>query len=162
MKSTESYILRGSKLVVYLMVGMPGSGKSTWIKENLPKLTVVSRDKIRAKLGFTESEDEKVVLTSGQEKQVTDEEYFMMAKLCKKKQSFVIDDTNTGRYRKDLIEFLRNYGATVVGVNMETPLEICIERRKGQIPEAAMRGIYRKMIPLRKQDVDDLENIKGY
>ena len=86
----------------------------------------------------------------------------MMAKLCKKKQSFVIDDTNTGKYRKDLIKFLHLYGATVVGINMETPLEICIERRMGQIPEAAMRGIYRKMIPLRKQDVDDLVNIKGY
>lgn len=162
MKTLESYKLTGSKFVVYLMVGIPGSGKSTWCKENQPKLPVISRDIIRAKLGFTENADEKVVLTSGQEHQVTSEEHFQIAKLCKKKQSFIIDDTNTGRYRKDMISFLKGYGATVVGVNMDTPLEICINRRRGQIPEAAMRAIHRKMIPLGSKEVDDIINVKGY
>lgn len=162
MKTLESYKLTGSKFVVYLMVGIPGSGKSTWIKENQPKLPVVSRDIIRAKLGFTSSADEKVVLTSGQEHQVTTEEHFQIAKLCKKKQSFVIDDTNTGRYRKDMISFLKGYGATVVGVNMDTPLEICINRRRGDIPESAMRAIARKFIPLGSKEVDDIINVKGY
>ena len=97
MKTLESYKLTDSKFVVYLMVGIPGSGKSTWIKENQPKLPVVSRDIIRAKLGFTSNADEKTVLTSGQERQVTTEEYFQIAKLCKKNQNFIIDDTNTGR-----------------------------------------------------------------
>lgn len=162
MKTLESYKLTGSKFVVYLMVGIPGSGKSTWCKENQPKLPVISRDIIRAKLGFTENAEEKVVLTSGQEHQVTSEEHFQIAKLCKKKQSFIIDDTNTGRYRKDMISFLKGYGATVVGVNMDTPLEICINRRRGQIPEAAMRAIHHKMIPLGSKEVDDIINVKGY
>ena len=162
MKTLESYKLTGSKFVVYLMVGIPGSGKSTWIKENQPKLPVVSRDIIRAKLGFTSSVDEKAVLTSGQERQVTTEEYFQIEKLCKKNQSFIIDDTNTGRYRKDMISFLKGYSATVVGVNMETPLEICINRRKGDISEFAMRAIARKFIPLGSKEVDDIINVKGY
>ena len=162
MKKIESYLLSGSKFVVYLMVGLPGSGKSTWCKENFPKLPVISRDIIRAKLGYTLSTDEKAVLTAGQEKQVTTEEHFQIAKLCKKKQSFIIDDTNTGRYRKDMISFLKGYGATVIGVNMDTPLEICIKRREGQIPETAMRAIYRKMIPLGSKEVDDIINVKGY
>ena len=162
MKKLEVYKLNGSKFVVYLMVGIPGSGKSTWIKENLEGLPVISRDIIRAKLGFTESVDEKAVLSGGQEKQVTTEEHFQIAKLCKKKQNFVIDDTNTGRYRKDMISFLKSYGATVVGVNMETPLELCIERRRGQIPETAMRAIHRKLIPLGSKEVDDIINVKGY
>lgn len=34
-----------SKLI--LMVGIPGSGKSTWIKNNFPNITPVSRDVIR-------------------------------------------------------------------------------------------------------------------
>lgn len=162
MKTLESYKLRGAKFVVYLMVGIPGSGKSTWIKENQPKLPVISRDIIRAELGFTSGVDEKAVLTSGQEHQVTTEEHFQIAKLCKKKQSFVIDDTNTGRYRKDMISFLKGYGATVVGVNMDTPLEICIERRRNDIPETAMRAIARKFIPLGSKEVDDIINVKGY
>ena len=162
MKTLESYKLNGSKFVVYLMVGMPGSGKSTWAQENYPKLTVVSRDIIRAKLGFTSSADEKAVLTTGQERQVTTEEHFQIAKLCKRKESFIIDDTNINRYRKDLIDFLKGYGATIVGVNMDTPLEICINRRAGQIPEGVMRAIYRKMIPLGSKEVDDIINVKGY
>lgn len=162
MRSLESYILEGSKFIVYLMVGMPGSGKSTWCKENHPDLPVISRDIIRAELGFTKDADEKAVLNRTQEKQVTSEEYFKIAKLCKKHKSFIVDDTNTGKYRKQMITFLKDYGATVICVSMDTPLETCIERRRGQISEQAMREIYKKMIPLKKAEVDDMINVKGY
>ena len=40
----------GSK--VWIMFGIPGSGKSTWIKKNKPNLPVVSRDLIREKFGI--------------------------------------------------------------------------------------------------------------
>ena len=37
---------------LYMMIGAPGSGKSTWAKEHLPEngVTLVSRDNIRFKL----------------------------------------------------------------------------------------------------------------
>ena len=163
MKSIERYMLEGSRFVVFVMCGLPGSGKSTWAKENHPDLTIVSRDLIRAKLGFTKDVDEKAVLTAGQEKQVTTEEYFQIAKLAKKKQSFIVDDTNSiPKYRKDLIKTLKDYGAKIIGVNIETPIEICISRRRGQIPREAMECLAAKRLPLRKEDVDELLNVKGY
>lgn len=163
MKSIERYILEGAKFVVFVMCGLPGSGKSTWAKEKHPDLPIVSRDLIRAKLGFTKDADEKAVLTAGQEKQVTTEEYWQIAKYAKKRQSFIVDDTNTiPKYRKDLIHTLRTYGAKVIGVNVNTPTEICINRRRGQIPADAIERIARKMLPLRKEDVDELIEIKGY
>jgi len=163
MKSIERYKLEGTKFVVFVMCGLPGSGKSTWTKEKHSDLPIVSRDLIRAKLGFTKDADEKAVLTAGQEKQVTTEEYWQIAKYAKKKQSFIIDDTNSiPKYRKDLIQTLRTYGAKIIGVNVETPVEICINRRRGQIPEEAMRRIAAKRLPLRKEDVDELIEVKGY
>ena len=132
MKSIERYILEGSKFVVFVMCGLPGSGKSTWAKENHPDLTIVSRDVIRAKL-------------------------------AKKKQSFIVDDTNSiPKYRKELLQTLRNYGAKIIGVNVETPIEVCINRRRGQIPKETMERLAAKRLPLRKEDVDDLLNVKGY
>jgi len=162
MKSIERYILEGSRFVVFVMCGIPGSGKSTWAKENHPDLPIVSRDVIRAKLGFTKDSDEKAVLTSGQEKQVTTEEYFQIARYAKKRQSFIVDDTNVvPKYRKELLSTLRNYNAKIIGVNIDTPVEVCISRRKGQIPEDVIRRIYSKRLPLRKEDVDELINVKG-
>lgn len=162
MKSIERYILEGSRFVVFVMCGIPGSGKSTWAKENHPDLPIVSRDILRAKLGFTKDSDEKAVLTAGQEKQVTTEEYFQIAKYAKKRQSFIVDDTNVvPKYRKELLSTLRNYNAKIIGVNIDTPVEVCISRRKGQIPEDVIRRIYSKRLPLRKEDVDELINVKG-
>lgn len=162
MKSIERYILEGSRFVVFVLCGIPGSGKSTWAKENHPDLPIVSRDIIRAELGYTKNSEEKAVLTSGQENQVTTEEYFKIAKYSKKKQSFIVDDTNTvPKYRKELLKTLKNYGAKIIGVNIETPLEVCISRRKGQIPEDVMKRLAAKRLPLRKEDVDELINVKG-
>ena len=163
MKSIERYILEGKKFVVFVMCGLPGSGKSTWAKEKHPDLPIISRDIVRAKLGYTESADEKAVLTNGQEREVTREEHFQLAKLANKKKSFIIDDTNTQpKYRKELLATLRSYGATIIGVNMDTPLDLCIKRRDGQIPAEAMKRIAAKALPLRKEDVDELITVKGY
>ena len=103
---------------VYIMVGIPGSGKSTWIKNNLGNINIVSRDIIRAELGFTTDENEKVVLDKKDEALVTKVEYDYIRKYCAKNVPFVIDDTNTGKYRKELINVLRKYNRFIIGINM--------------------------------------------
>ena len=123
---------------------------------------IISRDIIRAKLGYTSDADEKAVLTRAQEKQVTEEEHYLINKYAKKNQSFIIDDTNTGKYRRGMIKTLKDLGATVVGVNMDTPLSMCINRRRGQIPEYVMRRLYDQQIPITRDEVDDLITVKGY
>lgn len=144
---------------VYMMVGIPGSGKSTWCKQNHPDLPVVSRDIIRAEVGFTSGADEKVVLSREQEDLVTKHEYAKMKAYCEKKQSFIVDDTNTGRFRAKLIDFLHSYGAYVVGVNLNTPLDVCIRRREGQIPADAMQRIFDRRVELSPDEVDDVINV---
>ena len=141
MKDLKSYILEGRSFNVYVMCGLPGSGKSTWVKETHPEAEIVSRDIIRAELGFTKDVDEKAVLTKEQEEQVTQKEHELIKRYSNKKKSFAVDDLNTGRYRKDLIRTLKRYGAHVIGVNVKTPIETCIERRKGQISADVIRKI---------------------
>lgn len=160
MKNLKDYIFESNKFNVYIMCGLPGSGKSTWVKETHPEAEIVSRDIIRAELGFTKDADEKVVLTKEQEEQVTQKEHELIKRYSNKKKSFAVDDLNTGRYRKDLIRTLKRYGAHVIGVNVKTPLETCIERRKGQIPADVIRKIADNMQFITKDEVDEVVNVE--
>ena len=110
MKDLKDYIIESNEFNVYIMCGLPGSGKSTWVKENHPEAKIVSRDIIRAELGFTKDVDEKAVLSKEQEEQVTKREHELIRKYAMKRKSFAVDDLNTGRYRKDLIQGKGNNG----------------------------------------------------
>ena len=104
--------------------------------------------------------DEKAVLTKEQEEQVTQQEHELIKRYSNKKKSFAVDDLNTGRYRKDLIRTLKRYGAHVIGVNVKTPIETCIERRKGQIPADVIRKIADNMQFITKDEVDEVVNVE--
>lgn len=160
MKNLKDYIFESNKFNVYIMCGLPGSGKSTWVKETHPEAEIVSRDIIRAELGFTKDVDEKAVLTKEQEEQVTQKEHELIKRYSNKKKSFAVDDLNTGRYRKDLIRTLKRYGAHVIGVNVKTPIETCIERRKGQISADVIHKIADNMQFITKDEVDEVVNVE--
>ena len=163
MKAIKTYIKENStKTNVYVLVGMPGSGKSEWCKRKHPELPVVSRDIIRGELGYTSGVDEKVKLEFWKENEVTKKEQEYISKYLKEKQDFIIDDTNLRlKYRKPLIQSLRQRGAFVIGVRFNTPLELCIKRRDGQIDADRMENISRTMNPLDKTEVDKLIEVKG-
>lgn len=151
-----------SKPKAFLMVGLPGSGKSTWIKNSLPaNIPVISRDIIRHKLGFTKSVDQKAVLSKDKEDTVTEYEMGMIHNYLAAGVDIVIDDINTGKYRKNMIQFLRDHGAEVVGVRMNTSLDTCIKRRDGQISADVMRNISKRMIPLTEDEVDKVIDVVG-
>jgi predicted kinase len=151
-----------SKPKAFLMVGLPGSGKSTWIKNSLPaNIPVISRDIIRHKLGFTKSVDQKAVLSKDKEDTVTEYEMGMIHNYLAQGNDIVIDDINTGKYRKGMIQFLRDNGAEVIGVRMNTSLDTCIKRRDGQISPEVMQNINKRMIPLDESEVDNVIDVAG-
>ena len=76
-------------------------------------------------------------------------------------KDIVIDDINTGKYRKSMIKFLRDNGAEVIGVRMNTSLETCIKRRDGQISADVMHNINKQMIPLAENEVDTVIDVIG-
>ena len=60
-----------------------------------------------------------------------------------------------------MIQFLRDNGAEVIGVRMNTVLETCIKRREGQISSEVMSNISSKLIPLADDEVDSVIDAVG-
>lgn len=143
------------KPTAYVMIGVPGSGKSTWIKNNLPEVEVMSRDIIRAEMGLCELGD-KIVGDKFQEQEVTEKEYQKMQESCDSGTDFAVDDINTGKYRKQLVDFLRKNNYTIVMVRINTPLEVCQERRKGQIKPEVIERIYKSIIEPTEEECDEI------
>lgn len=150
------------KQKVYIMCGIPGSGKSTWISNNLDEnIKIISRDIIRYKLGYVDNPDKKVVLNKEQENHVTQIEYELINNYLSNGESIVIDDINLGKYRNKLINELRKYNVHIIGVNLITPLDICIKRRIGQIIPNVLSCIQKRLIPITKEEVDELINVNN-
>lgn len=151
------------KPTAYLMIGMPGAGKSTWVRNNLPDLPVVSRDIIRGydEVGISNGVDDKKVGSKDQETFVTDIERKEIKELCEKGEDFVVDDTNTGKYRKGMVDYIRSCGARVVGIYVETDAETCKSRRDGVIPGDAMDRMFGRMIKPKAEEFDGFKVVSG-
>jgi predicted kinase len=80
-----------------------------------------------------------------------------MYKLLKEKRSFVIDDTNSNeRFRSKLVSFLRRNGANIICVLLKTPLDVCKDRRNGQIPQEVMDKLHRKFAEPKDNEYDEI------
>lgn len=144
-----------------MLIGLPGSGKSTWCKETHKDLPVVSRDIIRAELGYTKSVDDKAALDFKKEQEVTSKEKEKMKQYVDKRQDFIMDDTNLkSKYRKQSISWLKSIGCKVVGVWFDTPLDVCIKRRENQIDSDVMKRISSTMTLPDKNEFDEFIKIK--
>ena len=139
---------------VYILCGMPGAGKSTFCKNNLPNCKVVSRDIIRFELGYTSSVDDKSVGTKYQEQQVTIKENELIKEYLEAGYDIVLDNMNGGKYLKPTVENIKSIvpKVKIIGYNIVTPLEKCIERRKDQISEGVMRSIYSRFHYIEKNN----------
>lgn len=130
-----------------VMIGLPGSGKDTFIKEhfNSEKYAVICRDVIRVELGFCK-ENEKIVGTSKQEEEVTKVFNEKMLDAAREGKSIVINNTNLKEeYRTAYTRFLSNYNVYVQYIYIEaSSLSKNIERRKGQINENIFNSMIEK------------------
>jgi predicted kinase len=133
---------------VHFMIGLPGSGKSTYVNEFLkthPDAVVISRDMVRAELGFCE-EGDKCVLDKEKEAEVSRACDSKLLKAVSQGKEVILDNMHTKKkYRdnvKDLLKsvFLKTnfrYEYTYC----ETTLENCMKCRP-MISES----VYKNMI----------------
>lgn len=126
---------------VVLMSGLPGTGKDSWIKENLD-MPMVSLDEIRKKLG---------VSPTGNQGRVVDEATRQAKELLRRKQPFVWNATNiTPQTRGRQVELFTGYGASVKIVYLETDWQEQLRRnadRDDAVPERVIFDMLEKLSP---------------
>lgn len=129
----ESFL--DSRMRVYMLIGLPGSGKN-WLIENddyLKSLPSLSRDDIRTEIGI------KGIKPQGnkeEEKKVTEIFNERMIRYCKENRSFIINNTNLKSvYRKQYADMLKNYNVKLIYLYVEPDsIEMNYDRRRFQMP----------------------------
>lgn len=133
------------KAKLFLMMGCPGSGKSTYLKTNHPNAKVISRDVIRFSMV---SEDEEYF---SRETEVYREFIAQIKEALKFEKEVYADAThlNEGSRAKTLRSLgtaLKNVEVNVIWVRV--PVEVAIsrnEKRKGTrayVPKSVIRRMY--------------------
>lgn len=111
-------------LIVYMMIGLPASGKSSVIKTLYDDLPVVSKD-----------------LCNGSEAK----EKKHLEELLSEGKSVVVDDTNYNKQtRAKIISMAKQYGADVIGIYMHVEKNTALERnrkREKRVPDIAIHTI---------------------
>lgn len=127
---------------VYLLCGIPGAGKDTWIKRNLPDLPVVSLDAIRERMDVDFKDNQGRVLQESQEE---------AKRYLRAKKSFVWNATNINRQRRQgLVELFYTYKARVTIVYVHCTLERALSQnrqREVQVKEAVIEQFFAKLEP---------------
>lgn len=134
------------KGILCIMVGIPGSGKTTYAKklvESMEASVLISSDDIRAELGDVNdmSKNKEVFAIMNQRvKDKLNNGYFV----CYDATSL------TKEVRKNLIDEMKLHCQSFVAVFINTPLEIALERNKSRdrvVPEDVIKDMFKKLQP---------------
>jgi predicted kinase len=136
---------------VYIMVGLPRSGKSTYAKRHKGLCAIVSADQLR-------------YLVYGQRFWGPGEDLMwairkiILKMLMEQGIDIVIDETNTTvSRRKPIVDLAREYGYFVEAVIINTAERVCIERAKSEGDDNLIPIIERmagQFEPVQREEVD--------
>lgn len=129
-----------NKLTAYVMVGAPGSGKTTYAHElaDSENAVVISGDDVRSELYGDAG-------IQGDWAEIWDEIDTRVSEACG--MPVILDNTACRKdYRAEIVTLLRSYGyERVEAIVMKTSLETCLERnanRSRNVPEHIIRQMH--------------------
>jgi predicted kinase len=126
------------KFTAYVMCAVPGSGKDTFIKNNMPDIPMVSLDELRIENKVKRGDEKGEGRIIQKAKETT--KVYMRAK-----QDFVFNATNiTKEMRGKIINDFEAYGAKVVVIYVEVPfkdLMVQNHNREYKVPEKSVKSM---------------------
>lgn len=128
----------GKNFTAYVMCAVPGSGKDTYIKNNLSHIPMVSIDELRRERGVKRGD-----------KKAEGHVYQEVKEMCKvhmrARKDFVFNATNiTKDMRGKVIKEFEEYGAKVVVLYIEVPYKELLSQnhnREHKVPESAVKDM---------------------
>lgn len=146
-----------SKFTVYMMSGIAGSGKDSYIKENLSDLPMVSLDEIRRELNIkpTDKKGNGRVIQEGKER---------CKVLMREHKDFVYNGTNITRdNRSKWVSLFEEYGGKVEIIYVEVPYKRLISQnhnREYKVPENVIDKMIDKLeIPFHEEAIKITYNV---
>ena len=151
--------LKGPK--AYIMIGLAGSGKDTFIKKHLSNIECICRDDFRELLTYKEIKGQKLYLDKNGENKVTQMVNDAIEDACLNHRDIVINQTSlVKKYRKALVDKIKeydpNYNIIYIYVEPMSGVVICKMRRKGEIKPDIIQGMWDR---LEFPDFNECENI---
>jgi predicted kinase len=136
-----------SRSELVLLSGLPGAGKDTWLRENLPSLPVVSLDDVREELDVSPEDEQGSVIQHARE---------LAREHLRAGRTFAWNATNVSRaLRAQTIALAASYGARVRVVSIEASEPTVLARnraRERRVPESVIeRLVARWEIPDRTE-----------
>lgn len=120
-----------------IMIGLPGSGKTTFAKENYPNHTIISSDAMRKELYGDENDQ-------SHNNDLFNEIHARIRSELESEHDVVFDATNINRKRRITLlrEYLKNVEFKATACVMATSVDRCIrddKKRERQVGEAVIR-----------------------
>ncbi len=149
---------------VYVLIGAPGSGKSTWARENAARLkaAVVSSDEVRREFH-----------ANGQNP-LNGDRVFAEVERCAREHlragsSVILDATHfLPKYRTYALYLAGDFQARRVAIWFDVPLAVCLRRNAQRtdqtfgaepVSEDIVRNIHARLQPPRQDEFDEIERI---
>ena len=131
---------------LFILRGLPGSGKSTWIRENGLSNITLSSDEYRMKMNGLVMKDGQLVISQKNQSDIWNKLYDDMDARLAAGSDVIVDATNVNpalfeRY----FDAARKYGAEIIAVNFPLTVEESIKRQSHRdfsyqtVPEHAIR-----------------------
>jgi predicted kinase len=129
----DTKVYDDTKFEVTILCGIPGSGKDTWIKKNMPNVPSINLDDIRKELNIKPTAEQGLVIQTAKERS---------KEFMRSRKSFIWNGTNvTRQMRGQLIDLFSSYGGRIRIVYLNTPFQTILKQnndREAIVPERVL------------------------